>query len=56
MNWLLYIGGYLIFGQLLFALIRKLETDIDSGSLDEKVFGISWTLLWIWICIKLGSI
>lgn len=49
MNWLIWIGGYLITGQLIVDLLEKLHSTIPTSK-KEYFWWVSWLFVWIWIC------
>lgn len=59
MNWLIYIGGWVVFGyfiELIANIIISQNNSFfhtDKNIIARKLFGlIFWTMTWIWICWK----
>lgn len=54
MNWLIYIGGFFLFGRLFESIIfGKWNYDIMDRVKKEDVkfvYLLCWTATWIWIC------
>ena len=50
MNWLIYIGGWLLFGEFVWGILLLLpNVDIKNPS-HGRGYMFSWTLVWVWIC------
>lgn len=57
MNWLMYIGGWVVFGSIAWAMVfGTLPIDaprtVFEGVANERgsVMFWSWTMVWAWIC------
>ena len=46
MNWLIYIGGFL----LGIALLGRLFTTTSNDAI--LIIDVSWIMTWVWICLK----
>ncbi len=52
MNWLIYIGGGLLFNEIINGVIQKLrrENDRPWNKYYDNMIDITTLAVWIWIC------
>ena len=49
MNWLIYVGGWLIAEELLMGLCEYFNRE-KYNVVQVLIWTFNWTLVWIWIC------
>lgn len=60
-NILIYLGGYVFIWMLIQTLdeltisVMSKNGDVKKGELRHTAMLVGWTLIWIWVCIKLIS-